>query len=396
MITLQAQRFTPPGGGASGAICSVFRVFHGADGLTLLACLTSLLPGKATEDTDVQAQAERADPLETLISTVPWPVLALDHDGEILRTSEDLSSQLMRPSDARGGLREHWPQYRRALPGQPPWQGTQQVEYTRHDHQGREVHETLILRPAPWGYCLFVVDRCEPAEAQASQMQTARLAALGFMMAGVCHELSSPLTTVRSVVQLLRSERMPDAKLLRKSLDSIHGNVGRIMEIARRLLNFSRPGDEPRSSFPVARAMDEALVSARSNGVFERIRLTVRHHPQAVVHGNIGQLREVFSNLLLNAAQAMEGVGQIDISTVVCTSDEDVDVCVADGGPGIPQDVAPRLFEPFFTTRKHCGGTGLGLAISAQIVGEHGGRLWFENRSGGGASFHVRLPRVRR
>ncbi|WP_298236384.1 ATP-binding protein [uncultured Azohydromonas sp.] len=398
VVAMPTQRYRPLGHETSSPTCLalVIGVFHNATGLTLAVCVTSLLPGKAIEDNEVQAQAGRADSLEILLSTVPWPVVALDHQGNVLRTSEELSSPPMRPSDPRDGLRERWLEYRRALSGHAPWPGPQQVEYIRHDHQEqKKVHETLILRPAPWGYCLFVVGRTEPAEMQASQLQTARLAALGFMIAGVCHEISSPLTTVRSVVQLLRSEPTPDPKLLRKSLDSIHGNVGRIMEIARRLLDSSRPGDEPRSTFAVSRAIDEALISARANGVFERIRLTVRHHPQALVRGNIGQLREVFSNLLLNASQAMDGAGQIDISTT-CTSEDEVDVCVADGGPGIPHDIAHHLFEAFFTTRKHCGGTGLGLAISAQIVSEHEGRLWFENRSGGGASFHVQLPRARR
>jgi two-component system NtrC family sensor kinase len=105
----------------------------------------------------------------------------------------------------------------------------------------------------------------------------------------------------------------------------------------------------------------------------------------------MGQLREVFSNLLLNAAQAMDGKGQIDVRTQR-TLEGLVDVAIVDGGPGIPPEVAPRIFDAFFTTKPGGTGTGLGLAISQQILAEHGGRLWFENNADGGATFHAELP----
>lgn len=233
----------------------------------------------------------------------------------------------------------------------------------------------------------------DDAAAPPPDLQTARLAALGFMMASVCHELSSPLSTVRSVVQLLRAEPWPSPELLRRSLDSLQANVDRLLEISRRLLDFSRPGDEPHAVFAVSQVLDEALAAARADVRFERIRFTVRHDPQARVLGHAGQLREVVSNLLLNAAQAMEGSGRIDVRTACTGQGGIVDVSVADGGPGVAPEVLPRLFEPFFTTRRAQGGTGLGLAISAQIAAEHGGRLWVEpRREGGGACFHLELP----
>ena len=288
-------------------------------------------------------------------------------------------------------LRARWPHYREALSvGGAVSLSPRSVESTRLDAAGRVLHERLVLRRADWGACLFVVDETEQRALQASNLQTARLAALGFMIAGVSHELSNPLTSVHSIVQLLRSQHQPNADMLRKGLDSIGGNVQRILEISRRLLGFSRLGDEPRGPFLVALAIDEALSSARADGLFERIKLKVRHDPMAVVHGNVGQLREVFSNLLLNAAQAMNGKGQIDVRTE--RLEGRVDVAIVDSGPGIASDVAPRIFEAFFTTKPTGGGTGLGLAISQQILSEHGGRLWFENNPDGGASFHVELP----
>jgi two-component system, NtrC family, sensor kinase len=280
------------------------------------------------------------------------------------------------------------------LSGSPPWLASQTVETTRHSEGGQILQERLILRRTAWGACLFVIDQTDLRALQTSNLQTARLAALGFMIAGVSHELSNPLTAVYSVVQLLRS-KPPGEEVLRKGLDSIGGNIQRILEMSRRLLTFSRLCDEPRTPFAISLAIDEALSGARADGLFERIKVTVRHDPGAEVRGNIGQLRQVFSNLLLNAAQAMGGTGQIDVRTVR-TKDGQVDVAVVDGGPGIGPAVAPKIFEAFFTTKPSGGGTGLGLAISQQILSEHGGRLWFENNRDGGASFHVQLPQVNR
>jgi len=353
----------------------------------------ALDPAMASPDPRANAASAGRAELDAVLRVSPWPAIALDERGALIACSDEV------PSDSpmeRGHepLRARWPQYREALSGGGAALSIapRSVEAMRRDAGGRVLHERLILRRADWGACLFVVDETEQRSLQASNMQTARLAALGFMIAGVSHELSNPLTSVHSIVQLLRSQAEPNADMLRKGLDSIGGNVQRILEISRRLLGFSRLGDEPRGPFLVALAIDEALASARADGLFERIKLKVRHDPMAVVHGNIGQLREVFSNLLLNAAQAMSGKGQIDVRTE--RSNGRVDVAIIDSGPGIAPDVAPRIFDAFFTTKPSGGGTGLGLAISQQILNEHGGRLWFENHSDGGASFHAELPLV--
>ena len=352
----------------------------------------ALDPAMASPDSPVNASSAGRGRLDAVLRVSPWPAIALDERAAVIACSDEVSSDPPRERDHEP-LRSRWPQYREALSaGGAASLAPRSVETTRRDAGGRVLYERLILRRADWGACLFVVDETEHRSLQASNLQTARLAALGFMIAGVSHELSNPLTSVHSIVQLLRSQAQPNADVLRKGLDSIGGNVQRILEISRRLLGFSRLGDEPRGPFLVALAIDEALVSARADGLFERIKLTVRHDPMAVVHGNIGQLREVFSNLLLNAAQAMNGKGQIDVRTQRCEGR--VDVAIVDSGPGIPSDVAPRIFDAFFTTKPSAGGTGLGLAISQQILNEHGGRLWFENNPDGGASFHADLPLV--
>ena len=334
------------------------------------------------------------DVFNAIFKVIPWPALMLGQDGAVIVTSEEAdapASQL--PAAAPpGSLRERAGHYVAALRGEPPWLTPQEVDTTRSLPSGEMVHERLVVRRTDWGACLIIIDQTELRELQVADVQTARLAALGFMVAGVCHEISNPLTSLHSVVQILRSEPPPGPELLQKGLSNIAGSVRKILDISRRLVRFSRVGDEPRARFPVDLAIEEALQVMRQDGLLDRIDVQWRCDPAALVVGNTGQLSEVFLNLLLNAVQAMDGSGRLGIDTA--TARGAVEVVVSDTGPGISEAVRSRMFEPFFTTRSAAHGTGLGLAISREIVLEHGGGL-NADRTPRGASFRVELPRAR-
>ena len=221
-------------------------------------------------------------------------------------------------------------------------------------------------------------------------VQSARLAALGFMVAGVCHEVTNPLTSLHSIVQILRSEKQLGQELLDKGLDNIAVNVKRILDISRRLVKFSRVGDEPYVRFAADVAIEEALSVLRHDGSLRDIELRYQPDPTAVVFGDTGQVREIFLNLFVNAVQAMDGKGQLSIATR--RAGRMLDVLVDDTGPGIRADAMARIFEPFFTTKASMHGTGLGLAISNEIAHEHGGSIKLRHSSAQGASFCVTLP----
>lgn len=336
---------------------------------------------------------------DAVFAAIPWPALMLGHDGKVIVTSEEAG---LAPTDgpvpAGPSLRERAGRYLAALRGDPPWRTAQQVDSPRALPSGQTVLERLVLRRTDWGACLIVIDHADlptvPAPLPpAADTQTVRLAALGFMVAGVCHEISNPLTSLHSVVQLLRSEQTLDRALLDKGLTNIEGSVRKILDISRRLVMFSRVGEEPRSQFAVDVAIDEALQVMRHEGLLQRIELQWRGDASALVYGNSGQLSEVFLNLCLNAVQAMGGEGRLLIETVA--AGPVVQVVVTDTGPGLSRAVQARLFEPFFTTKPTGQGTGLGLAISSEIVLEHGGSLTAEPGRASGASFRVELPRER-
>jgi signal transduction histidine kinase len=270
------------------------------------------------------------------------------------------------------------------------WLVPQEAELTRQLPNGI-VHERIVLCRVLTGAYLIVQDQTWLRTLEISNIQTARLAALGFMVAGVCHEVSNPLTSIYSMVQILRSDKKKESGLLDKGLSNIATNVTRLLDISRRLLNFGRVGDEPRSAFPVDASIKEAFAVIRQDRGAEHIELEFEPDPGAVIFGSISQMQEVFVNIFDNAIQAMDGVGKLSVKTQR-NDRERIIVVIRDTGPGIPGEAMPRLFEPFFTTKPAGRGTGLGLAISNEILREHNGLIEAENNADAGACFRVDLP----
>jgi C4-dicarboxylate-specific signal transduction histidine kinase len=221
--------------------------------------------------------------------------------------------------------------------------------------------------------------------------QTQRLAALGFMVAAVCHEISNPLAAIHSMLQILQSKRGVSAETLEKGLASIASNIDRVLAIARKLGDFSRVGAEPAAAVALDAAMEAAAVLLRHSEQARQVELDYRGTPGATILARRGQLEQVLFNILLNAAQAMRGKGRIEARTVRA-ADGRACLTIRDRGPGIAAEHLGRLFEPFFTTKAAGAGTGLGLAISYEIVHELGGTIRASNHPEGGACFELALP----
>jgi len=211
------------------------------------------------------------------------------------------------------------------------------------------------------------------------------------MIAGVCHEIGNPLSSIRSMVQILNSQKMIEPGLLGQGLANITAGVKRLLDISGRLLNFGRVGDEPRCAFPVDASIDEAISSIRQERRAEFLCLEFERDPGAVIYGSISQMQEVFVNIFENALHAMNGVGKLHIKTQR-TDGMRILITVRDTGPGISKEAIGRLFEPFFTTKPTGHGTGLGLAISREILYEHDGLIGVGNNADAGALFYIELP----
>jgi signal transduction histidine kinase len=224
-------------------------------------------------------------------------------------------------------------------------------------------------------------------EAQARLLHQEKMAAFGLLAAGIAHEVGNPLTSISSLVQMLQ-RRESDAYSQEK-LALVSGQLQRIQLTLRELINFSRPASSERAYVSLGEVLDEALGIAK---YYKRTRGRVLS-PQVPpdlppLYGVRDQLVQVFLNLVLNAVDATERGGRIDLRAEC--RDGAVLVAVQDDGAGIPPEHADRIFRPYFTTKKH--GTGLGLFVTRNLVTDHGGTVEFESRPGAGTVFRVRLP----
>ncbi|HEY9530541.1 MAG TPA: ATP-binding protein [Burkholderiales bacterium] len=299
---------------------------------------------------------------ERLLDAIPLPLMLVAGDGEILHANPAMQERLG-THGARGRLRLDAPQLAGAHVATTPL-GT-----------------CVALLPGPAG---------RPPDLPAAQIQ--RLAALGFTLAGVCHEVANPLSAIHSMVQILQSPRGVSRETLEKGLTSIAANVSRVLEITRKLGHFSRvAGDKP-APVSIDPAMEEAAALLRHSALGASVYLDYRGAPGAQVLARPGELQQVIFNLLQNAAQAMCGKGRIEAHAVPMPEGR-IRLTVRDTGPGIRPEHLERVFEPFFTTKPPDQGTGLGLAISNQIVHELGGTMRAANHAEGGACMEVLLPR---
>ncbi len=219
-----------------------------------------------------------------------------------------------------------------------------------------------------------------------------RLSSIGLLTAGVAHEINNPLEGIGNYLKLLERADLPPETRARY-LDLVRHGFARIGEIVRDLLRFARP--QPGSG--VADLSAAASRAAKLAAYTDKLRhVSIAFEgldAPLVVHGDEGRLEQVLVNLFLNAGAAMIGRGSVRVGARKVRSSDggasEIEITVDDDGPGIaPEDLA-RIFDPFFTTS---GGTGLGLSVSYGIVAAHGGRIWAENRTGGGARFTIRLP----
>jgi PAS domain S-box-containing protein len=224
-------------------------------------------------------------------------------------------------------------------------------------------------------------------------IQAEKLAAMGQMLAGVAHELNNPLTAILGVTELLR-ERVGSDESVKRQLDLTHRQARRAARIVQNLLEFSRPAS------PQKRLLDVNSIVERTLQLHEhslrRNNIEVDFRPNAALPGVIGdanQLIQVFLNLVTNAEQAIREVrdtGRVQIRFTKIGSR--LSITVQDDGVGIRPEALPRIFDPFYTTKRPGGGTGLGLSICMSIIREHGGNIEVETLPAGGSAFTISLP----
>jgi len=224
-----------------------------------------------------------------------------------------------------------------------------------------------------------------------SQMvEKEKMVSIGQLASGIAHEVANPLSSISSVVQVLKRKGTTDVHI-NEQFDLIETHIQRITGIVRKLSTLARPVVEQWGPVDVGAALREAvrLISFDRRAKNVDIRLdTARDLPST--HGIPGEIEQVFINLSLNAFDAMHGDGRLTIRAR--HEDGQIVVRIADTGTGIPPETGRRVFEPFFTTKDPGRGTGLGLSVSYGIVQKHGGEIDLESTVNEGTTFTVRLP----
>jgi len=269
---------------------------------------------------------------------------------------------------------------------------------------------------------------------QLALVQSEKMASLGQMVAGVAHEINTPLGYVQnnvaigqelfsqiqtmiagyeSLVDNLLDEKASEEQITEQMqmvaamrndvnaqemlgemnglmADSLYG-VGQISELVLNLKNFSRMDAAATDMMNLTDCIESALNIGR-NVLKNKVEIIRELGDLPRITCATSQLNQGFLTLFTNAAQAMEAQGRLHIKS--WHADGDIHVSVADNGKGIPEDILTRIFDPFFTTKPVGEGTGLGLAITHQIIQQHGGEIRVESRVGEGTHFHIRLPVV--
>lgn len=276
------------------------------------------------------------------------PVQSEDELGELARSFNDMTAKLRQ---ARNEL-EEW----------------------AHNLEGKVEERTRELK-----------------QMQAQLIRSEKLASQGELVAGIAHEINNPLTGILVYASLITS----DPKLapeLKPDMDTIVRETQRCASIVKGLLDFSRETPPHKHPLILKTVLEEALNLVIHQNLFHAI--TIKREFMAElppVMADHNQIEQVFINLLLNAGQAMNGSGELTITTGLVPGGASVYTAVKDTGCGIPDEHLGKIFDPFFTTKEQ-NGTGLGLSVSFGIVANHGGKIGVESVVGKGTAFTVILP----
>jgi signal transduction histidine kinase len=251
------------------------------------------------------------------------------------------------------------------------------------------------------GATLFFKDLTRVEQLEERERLRDRLAALGEMAAAIAHEVKNPLAGIEVMAGLLKRQ-MPASEDAQSILGDIIKEAKMANAIVLEVLDFVRPIRLQVEDVALPDVIADAALMADGHAPRGGVNIDVRLDPSLPpIQGDPHQLRQLFTNLLTNAFEALGGSGAVTVSAALQAPEDDapaseahpgpmIQMEVSDDGPGVPRDVVDRIFSPFFTTKPQ--GSGLGLAIVRKIVDAHDGRIDVSARRGGGTTFRVVLP----
>jgi two-component system NtrC family sensor kinase len=229
--------------------------------------------------------------------------------------------------------------------------------------------------------------------AQEQMVRAETMAAIGTLSSGISHELSTPLSVVLNMAQLIKQDIRDNPPLVR-DIEIIEYEANQAIKITRSLLGFARSTKSKKEITQVNDVLEDLFQILEFQPKARSIRLIKELDPNLTpIQAGAGQLRQVCLNVILNAVQAMPEGGELLVATRICREPlfEGVEIAFSDTGVGIPKEQIKQIFQPFFTTKEE--GTGLGLAITYGIVREHNGKIEVDSAEGRGTTFRIFLPK---
>jgi len=244
----------------------------------------------------------------------------------------------------------------------------------------------LDERGKPYQYMAIRYEITDRKRSEKLLQEQAALARLGEMAAVVAHEVKNPIAGIRGALQVI-SSRMPPELRDRAVMGDIITRLDGLNRVVEDLLVFARPRELRMEPVDLSSLLHNTVELIRRDPSFAKIDVHV-NGSACTVQADPGQLQLVFQNVLINAAQAMDGSGRV--TATFAAADGRCRLSIADAGPGMPDDVREHAFEPFFTTKSR--GTGLGLPLAKRIVDAHGGEIVIDVPATGGTVVTVALP----
>ena len=224
-------------------------------------------------------------------------------------------------------------------------------------------------------------------------MRSDRLAMIGQLAAGVAHEINNPLGSILLFCRLIMQQAPAEGRV-RENLERIEKETKRCHTIVKSLLDFARERKPLVEFVDVNKLLDATLKLFEGQFFFQNIQVVREYDLKlGAIEADQSQLQQVFMNVILNAADAMNGKGRLTLATRANDQDECIEISISDTGCGIPPENIDRIFDPFFTTKGVGHGTGLGLSVSYGIIQSHNGDISVSSDPGAGTTFTISLPK---
>ncbi len=247
----------------------------------------------------------------------------------------------------------------------------------------------LVINEERRGMILVFVDMTETARTQAELRRNRALSAVGQMTAQIAHEIKNPLGSIRFATEVIK-RRGPISQSDAETLAVIDRSVDHLATIVAELADFARPKELKRTEINLNNLLDDVMPMVADRLSVKRVEVEKHYSPDLPVgQYDATELKKLFLNLIINAIDASELGGSIELRTKV-NGRREITVEIADRGSGMDKETLGRLFEPFYTTKEK--GTGLGMAIAKKITELHKGDLLIMSKKGEGTTATVRLP----